>query len=223
MAIFVRSAARPVWLDETRSFCKTAGIKIMGWGPDMLTVEAKSPERASQIASQLSQLGFHVVENRDNADAGLLDLSKNPGAVHAKIASFDISRRDAQIQPLIWGACAVGFLGFSRSAPYPLWFSLSLGAGMAVLFCWDAIRIWGWRIEVLPEGLHIRRRYQWTTIPWEQIKAVESHPAKSGRAAQESVALKLVSGPPQPLGTFGVAFGRNLRDRLRYELTQRHP
>jgi hypothetical protein len=70
----------------------------MGWGPDMLTVEAKSQDRAKEIASQLGQLGFKAIENEDNAYAGMLDLSKNPGEIQARIASFDISRRRSK-----WG------------------------------------------------------------------------------------------------------------------------
>jgi hypothetical protein len=49
MAIFSRRE-KPPWLDEARNFCRSAGITIMGWGPNLLTVEAKSPERAEQIA-----------------------------------------------------------------------------------------------------------------------------------------------------------------------------
>lgn len=70
----------------------------------MLTVEAKSEECAEEIASQLGQLGFRIVKNDDDAYAGLLNLSRDPVAVEARISSFDISRRswDEQIEPLIW-------------------------------------------------------------------------------------------------------------------------
>jgi hypothetical protein len=80
----------PYWLPQAREFCRTAGINIMGWGPDMLTVEAKSDERAKAIAAQLGQLGFKALENEDDAYAGMLNLSLHPEAIHEKIASFDI-------------------------------------------------------------------------------------------------------------------------------------
>jgi hypothetical protein len=89
MALFGRpNKEKPAWLDETRKFCGERGIKIMAWGPDMLTVEAKSPDRAKEIAAQLIQLGFKVIEDKDDAYPGMLSLSQNPEAIQAKIASF---------------------------------------------------------------------------------------------------------------------------------------
>jgi hypothetical protein len=76
----------PPWLQEARDFCGTSGIKIMGGGPSLLTVEGLTDERASTIASQLAQLGFKVVPNDDSAEAGMLDLSKNPEAIQSQIA-----------------------------------------------------------------------------------------------------------------------------------------
>jgi hypothetical protein len=81
----------PAWLQETRDFCGNSGIKIVGWGPELLTVEAKSEARASEIAAQLGQLGFEPIPDEDNVYAGLLDLSKNPAAILAKKASLDVS------------------------------------------------------------------------------------------------------------------------------------
>lgn len=74
----------PDWLSQTREFCKQAGIKIMAWGPNLLTVEAKTPEDASRIAAQLAQIGFKVVESEGNADADMLDLSLDPKALQFK-------------------------------------------------------------------------------------------------------------------------------------------
>jgi len=223
MVLFARSTEKPAWLDETRAFCKASGIKIAGWGPELLTVEAKSPERAHEVASQLSQLGFRVVKNDDDAYAGLLDLSRNPEAVQAKIASFNISRRrwDEQIEPLIWIACCLLFFvsAISSSPHYPPWLSLTLGVTLAALFCWDAVRIWTWRLDLLAEGLRVRRYARWAMIPWNQIRAIDSSPAKFGRG-QVSVTLKLEPHSSEHLGTFVDAFGINLRDRLRYELAQ---
>jgi hypothetical protein len=141
----------PPWLEQTREFCRNSGIKIVGWGPDMLTVEAKSEECVQEIASQIGQLGFRIVKNDDDAYAGLLNLSRNPAAVEAKIASFDIWRRpwDDQIEPLIWALGALLLLpGLAMNGGrYPDWVTLPLGALSSVLFFWDGGRIWGWRVE----------------------------------------------------------------------------
>ena len=213
----------PGWLPETRDLCRQLGITIMAWGPDMLTVEAKSATRAKEIAAQLGHLGFKAIEDEDDACAGMLSLSKTPDVVRAQVAAFNISRRrwDEQIEPVIWGACAIGSLvsGLTHSGRYPPWFRLLAGAALTVLFFWDAARIWGWRLEILPDALRVRRRFRWTMIPWDQIRKVETVPR--GRN-QERVVLHLVSHLAEPLGTFGGGFARNLRDRLRQELARRH-
>jgi len=188
----------------------------------MLTVEAKSEERAKEIASQLGQLGFSTVKNDDDAYAGLLNLSRNPAAVETKIASFDISRRpwDEQIEPLIWALGASLLLPslVTNSARYPYWVTLPLGALSLVLFSWDGRRIWGWRLETLPAALRVRRGFRWTTIPWDPIRDVKS--MQKGR--QGSVAVELASHHYEQLGTFKDSFARNLRDRLRVEIAQRN-
>jgi len=212
----------PPWLQQTREFCRNSGIEIVGWGPDMLTVEAKSEERAKQIASQLGQLGFRTVKNDDDAYAGLLNLSRNPGAVEAKIESCDISRRpwDEQIEPLIWVLGALLLLPSlaTNSARYPYWVTFPLGALSLVLFFWDGRRIWGWRLEVLAAALRVRRGFRWTTIPWDQIRNVKS--MQKGR--QGSVVIELASHHSEQLGTFKDSFARNLRDRLCVEIAQRN-
>jgi len=71
-------AKDPDWLPQTREFCRSAGIKIMAWGPDALVVEAKSPETASQISNQLRQLGFKAVPDEADSYAGILTLSLKP-------------------------------------------------------------------------------------------------------------------------------------------------
>lgn len=224
MAILAPSKGKPDWLDEARAFCRDNGIKIAAWGPDLLTVESGSPQRAREIASQFAQLGFHVVENADDAEAGLLDLSRNPQAVQAQIASFDISHRrwGERIEPLIWAACSALFFAstFNHSLRYPPSLILMFSFVFALLFLWDALRLWTWRLELLSEGIHIRRYNRWAIIPWSRIHAIDSRPAKFGRG-QVSVVVTLESHSFQKLGTFVNAFGINLRDRLRYELAQR--
>ncbi len=159
---------KPAWLQEARAFCRGAGIKILAWGPDMLTVEAKSQDRATEVASQLGQLGFKTIENEDDASAGMLSLSRNPAAVQARVASFDVSRRrwDEQIEPLIWALCSLLLVARADTWRYPYWLTLPLGALSLVMFFWSGSNIWGWRLEILPEGLRVRRRFRWTTIPW---------------------------------------------------------
>jgi len=222
MAILVRSnRERPPWLDEAREFCKGANIKIVGWGPNLLTVEAKSPARCSEIAAQLGNLGFHAIENEDNSYAGLLDLSKNPTAVQAKIASFDISRMRwiEQIVPLIWAICSLLLIpAILNSAREPRAITFPVGIFSLVMFFRDGARIWGWRLELTPESLRVRRYYRWAAIPWANIRTVESTP--TGRN-QETVVLMLTSRSSEKLGTFVCPFARNLRDRLRSELSQR--
>jgi hypothetical protein len=108
-------------------------------------------------------------------------------------------------------------LGSNRRIPY--WLGLPIGIFATVMFFWDSARIWGWKLEMCPEGLRIRRYYRWRSIPWGQIRVVESVSAP-GRA-QEAVVLKLNSNVSERLGSFNYAFARNLRDRLRIEIGQR--
>lgn len=75
MGLFSRKKETPLWLDETRAFCRQNGISISAWGPHALVVEAKTPERATEIATQLANFGFKPVHDEDDAYAGLLTLS----------------------------------------------------------------------------------------------------------------------------------------------------
>ena len=221
MAIVAPAKGKPDWLDEARAFCRDRKINIAAWGPDLLTVESGSPERSHEIASQFAQIGFHVVDNAENSEAGLLDLSRNPDAIRNAIASFDISRRPMGelIAPLVPAALSIWIfvLAFRPSSRNPA-LSILLAVACAPLFAWYALAAWTWRLELLPEGLHIRRYGRWAMIPWHEIRAVDSHSAGRTRV---SVILKLDSQPSEKLGTFVDSFGINLRDRLRLELAQR--
>ena len=220
MALFARN--KPDWLDQARDLCRASGIKIMGWGPDVLTVEAKSPDRAAEIARQLSQLGFKPMPNEDDAYAGMLDLSRNPEAVQSKIAARDISRRpwSEQVQPLIWALACILLVPGLDKYPERYWIQFPVGLVALFLLFWDGSRIWGWRLEILPEALRVRRRFRWSAIPWDQIRAVVS--VTAGRTS-ERVILKLTSHATENLGTFLDSFARILRDRLRHELSARRP
>ena len=53
-----------------RQLSREAGIGIMMRGPDSLVVEAKSEERANQIASQLGWFGLKIVADQDELVPG---------------------------------------------------------------------------------------------------------------------------------------------------------
>jgi len=221
------SNGRPPWVIEAVDFCRNAGIKIVAFGPDMLTVEAKSPERAKEIASQLALLGFKTIQNEDNTQTGLLDLSPDPEAVRARMATFDVSRRPwlEQIAPILWAAYLFLFLILShdilRSGRHPYladWLLLVIGVWR---FLQDAGRIWGWRLEILPEGLRIRRWFRWSMIPWNEIRAIDSFVSGWGWGRDATVELTTSSSATERLGSFRYGFARDMRNRLRYELSQR--
>lgn len=213
----------PAWLIEARQFCSKAGIKIIAWGPNALIVEAKSSERAREIASQLGQLGLKTLDDEDDAYAGILTLSRAPAALQTEVASLDVSHRrwDEQLQPFIWAAAAITFIerGVGRSWRYSARLMLAVGFILSVLFLLDAVRIWTWRMEILPEAIRVRRGFRWRTFSKTQIHAVESVQAWSRN--QERVVLHLASRTLESLGTFGVVFARRLRDRLRQEIQSR--
>jgi hypothetical protein len=201
----------PAWLPEAREFCRSSGIKIVGWGPDLLTVEAKSDERAKEIASQMERLGFQVVKNEDNPEAGLLDLSKNPQAIADKLATQqkDVSRRhwDEQIEPLIWALGSLLLVPGLFANPARNWRPVDLALGLlcVALFLWDGARMWGWRLSIAADEVRIRRYFRWATIPWEQIRSVENVDAGRGR---EAVVVRLPTHRSERLGSFGVPFAR---------------
>ena len=75
MSLFSRSKD-PRWLKSARELCIARNINIMGWGPHAFMVEAKGPERAPEIAVQLSNLGFQPVPDPEDDYAGILTLSR---------------------------------------------------------------------------------------------------------------------------------------------------
>lgn len=202
----------------------------MGWGPNLLTVEAKSPERATHIASQFAQLGFKPLPNEDNAYAGMLDLSPDPDAIRShsasRLAAVDISRRPLQerIIPLIW---ALGWLlllhGAVQNNDNPdKWPSLVIGVVGVALFFWDGARIWGWKLEIIPSSLRVRRFFRWSAFPWERILAVNITEETRG-SRRQIVVLGLTPRSIEKLGAFYGPFAEDLRDRLRDELSKHTP
>jgi hypothetical protein len=217
MSMFARGNAAPPWLNETQQFCESAQITITGWGPDLLSVEAESPQRARQIASQLAPLGFHTIENEADAYAGILNLSPNPAALRGHMRGVDIGRRPVgeSVEPLIWAFCSVLVVpGLDPGAPSRYWEGLPFGILALGLFLWEASRVWGWRLALTAEAVHVRRFFRWATIPWREIRAVEM--VYHGKR-QERVLLQLEGQKQESLGTFSCEFAQQLRNRLREE------
>jgi hypothetical protein len=73
MPLFSRSKT-PSWIDSAREFCNARNITIVGWGPHALVVEAKSPERAAEISTQLASFGFQPIADPEDTSAGILTL-----------------------------------------------------------------------------------------------------------------------------------------------------
>jgi hypothetical protein len=218
------SKEKPLWLEQARGFCRDAGIKVYRWDSDTVTVEAESPDRAKQVASRLQSLGFQPIEDEDYASEAMLLLSRNPAATRAKQrerwASVDISRPpvEERASPLFLGALTIWLFWYAITEPGPeVW----LASGVAFLiFLSQASRIWGWRLEMSAGELRVRRYFRWKAIPWAQIRAVEIGPTR--RAVREPVILMLASSAKFRLGTFGNPFACALRNRLRFEIAQRH-
>lgn len=213
----------PAWLPETRQFCQGAGIPIVGWGPNLLTVEARGKARAQEITSQLGSLGFQPIDNAGNRYAGLLDLSKDPAALREQIHNFDVTKPCWQdsAQPLIWALGALLLIPwFSSSDPRePYWMVAPLGLGSLAMFVYEALRIWGYRAEFSSDALRVRRYFRWKEIPWDRVLSVHTK-RSSGRS--ESVTLMLVPRDRDVLGTFFGPFASALRDRIATEVHNHH-
>jgi hypothetical protein len=218
------SKSDAAWLLEAREFCRSTGITIVGWGPNMLTVEAKSPDRAKQIASQLGQCGLKTVENEDDAYAGLLNLSPDPEAILAIEQKFQNRYGDFSRRPLIDLLTPAFELSFSLfflrasivTGARQSWKFAVLGSVLLLLFLWDGCRIWGWNLQISAQELRVRRYFAWKAIPWTDIRSVQ---ARAGGRYQETVTLTLVSDESLNLGRFGFLFARALRDRLRQQIS----
>jgi hypothetical protein len=134
----------------------------------------------------------------------------------------DVSRRpwDELVEPFIWGFVSLSCT-YSFATQHLPWGRLNGGLGLAflVLFVGDGCRIWGWKLEMLPHGLRVRRWFRWSSIPWENIRSVESVPISVRK--QEAIVLKLASDSAERLGAFEDGFAHTLRDRLRTEI-KRH-
>jgi hypothetical protein len=213
------SKETPGWLPEVTAACRSAGIEIAAWGPDTLVVKV-SPERGNEVVSQLRPWGFAPIEDPDDAESGLLELSRSPAATHAKprekSAEIDLSRRPLleRVTPVFGAALSiVCFWNSSATAQPTPWLFVILGPVLLIASLSHALRFWGWRLQMSPRELRVRRNFRWTAIPWREIRAANTIPAW-GRN-QEAVILTLAAHATISLGTFSYPFARALRNRLR--------
>jgi membrane protein YdbS with pleckstrin-like domain len=220
------SKETPAWLPEAREFCRSAGIEVSGWGSDTLLVKVESPDRANRLASQLRPLGFEPIEDEDDTEAGLLLLSRNPAATRAKRREswthVDVSRRPIieRAAPVLQGSLSIWCFWYSIAKAEPKsWLYAALASILLIIFLRDVSRFWGWKLQMSPEELRVRRNFRWSAIPWTQVQSAETSPA--GGRNQEAVTLTIASNARLCLGTFGYRFARVLRDRLREAITHR--
>jgi hypothetical protein len=225
------SKATPAWLAETQEYCKSAGIPIVAWGPNLLTVEAHGYARAREVVAQMGALGFQEIPCAGNIRAGLLDLSKDPAALRAEAAarlhrspSFDLTHPCWQdtIQPTVWlffSLLLIPGLLTSNDPREPYWLIAPLGIATLAMFLHEAARIWGWRMEMTDAGIRVRRNFMWKEIPWSAIERVS--PCAT-RGHERSVTLTLADAHRESLGTFFSPFARQLRAKLESELALHH-
>jgi hypothetical protein len=132
------------------------------------------------------------------------------------VGSVDISTlpRALRISSVIEMSFSILCFGYGSIAPKP-WLPIALGA---LLFC-DAIRILGWKLEITPEYLRIRRYFLWRSIPWAQILKIGVGDTL-GRG-QKAVRLDLTLQPTTSLGALPESFAVAVRDALLAEINRR--
>jgi phosphosulfolactate synthase (CoM biosynthesis protein A) len=78
-------ANQPDWLAPVRAFCKQSNIEIMGWGEVTLVVKAAGTDQVKKVADELRSFGFEAIEDENDAEAGMLLLSRDRAATLAKM------------------------------------------------------------------------------------------------------------------------------------------
>lgn len=218
---------RPAWLDEARRLCRQHGIAVIAWGPEQLCVQATADDRIAEYAALLAPIGLKPLKDEDDAKAGILTLAYGAATPALAEAAGDLARDlwkrpwGDQVEPLIWTVCAILLFrqyAISMAVHQPPVKLLSLVVVLLLAAIWDGLRVWGWQLEIRPEGVGLRQRFRASLIGWEQISGIESEQA--GRT-QERVTMQTRTGEPIRLGKFSFPFARSLRDRLRAELAQR--
>jgi hypothetical protein len=77
--------AKPNWFAQVSAFCKQSRIEIVGWGEETLVVRAIGADQAKKVADELRSFGFEAIEDNNDADAGMLLLSRDRAATLAKM------------------------------------------------------------------------------------------------------------------------------------------
>ena len=218
---------KPEWLAEIRDFCGQNGIKIAGWGAESLVVLSESPTLAKQLAAQLEHLGFQTTEDADDVHAGLLTLSRNREALHSgtlepRHPQRDFSRlpRLASVGPLFFACMSVlGFWPRVRQPSKGFHGDFVFGSIFFLVFVWQGLSVWGWKLQLSQEELRVRRCFVWSAITWSEIRAVVVK--KGWGRGNEVVTLTLKPRGSLRLGTFGFPFAHALRDHLKKEFARR--
>jgi hypothetical protein len=215
----------PAWLPAARQICRGSGITIAGWGPNLLTLEAPTPESRTRVTALLAAIGLRPISNPDDEYAGLLDFSADPAALEAQIdahlAAVEISRRPLQerMVPIIW---MLGSLLLLRGILHwrdgsDAYVNIFLGVLSLAIFGWDAPRVWGWQLQITPQCLRVRRNFHWTEFRWDSLRtAYITEDSRDGRS--NVVALDLIGRSAEQLGSFDNVFAHELRDRLLQEI-----
>jgi phosphosulfolactate synthase (CoM biosynthesis protein A) len=76
--------AKPEWLARVRAFCKESRIEVMAWGDETLIVKAIGVDQVKKIAAELRSFGFEAIEDENDAETGMLLLSRDRAATMAK-------------------------------------------------------------------------------------------------------------------------------------------
>jgi len=78
-------ANQPDSLAPVRAFCKQSKTEIMGWGEETLVVKAVGTDQVKKVANELRSFGFEAIEDENDAEAGMLLLSRDRAATMAKM------------------------------------------------------------------------------------------------------------------------------------------
>ena len=141
-------------------------------------------------------------------------ITREPSAPTIESLNVSARPRIQRVSSVIEIAFSALCFGYGVIAPKP-WLIVTLGA----FLLWDAMRILGWKLEMTPEHLRIRRYFLWRSIPWTQINSVSI--GDTWGRGQKAVRLSLISQLTCTLGAFGAPFAVAVCDCLRTELVRR--
>jgi hypothetical protein len=78
-------AKEPDWMGQVRAFCKQSDIEILGWGDVTVVVKAVDADHATKVSELLRSFGFEAIEDENDAEAGMLLLSRDRAGTLAKM------------------------------------------------------------------------------------------------------------------------------------------